>query len=82
MAFFKWIKFTFNTPCASRHRNRKVDLGKNSHSGMEAAGSLHKRNSLHNPPSLNHRRSSSLFSSPLNPLSPRYSSYFSSRKNW
>ena len=74
MALFKWIKFTFNAPCASRHRNRKVDLGKNSHSGMEAAGSLHKRSSLHSASPFKGQTDFSLIRSPLNPLNPRYNS--------
>lgn len=82
MAFFNWKRFIFNYSSHSNNQNHKVDIAKNSHTGMDTAGALHKRSSLHNPSPSNHHRNTSLFSSPLNPLSSQYNSYFSSRKNW
>jgi len=82
MDLFNWKKFIFNSSSHSNNQNHKVDISKNSHTRMDTAGSLHKRNSLHNPSPANHHRSSSLFSSSLNSMNSQYNSYFSSRKNW
>lgn len=82
MGFFNWKKFMFYTLSHSNNQIHKVDIAKSSHTGMDAARSLHKKSNLHNPSTITHPRSSSLFSSPLSPMNSQYNSYFSSRKNW
>lgn len=82
MSFLNWKRFIIKS-FASRTRDYGIDLGKSFHTGINAAGSFHKRNSLHSASPINHHKTSSLFSSsPLSPLSPRHNLYFSSRKTW
>jgi len=82
MQFLNWKRFIFKSPFTSRKRSGGIDAGKSSHSGIEPAGSLHKRSSLHSASPFKRQTDFSLIRSPLNPLNPRYNSYFNSRKSW
>lgn len=76
MSFFNWKIFTFKASAC------RIDPKKTYTSGIEPAGSLHKRTSLHNPSLSKQRTDSSLIRSPLNSLNPLYNSYVNTRKNW
>jgi hypothetical protein len=80
MTFLNWKRFIFKSSFTPRSSSSEISIGKSS--GMEPAGSIHKRTNLHSTSSFKRPTDLNSHRSPLNPVSSQYNLYRNAHKKW